>query len=307
MEVLKAIIPAAGLGTRFLPLTKAVAKEMIPLLQKPAIHYIVEEALASQVHDIIMVTSKGKDSLLDYFDRSPCLESILKERNQEHLLTGINRINRQTQFSYVRQSEALGLGHAVWLARKYIGAKEYCSVLLPDDIILDDQPTLQQLIRIARQEKASVIAVQEVPTDQVSQYGIIGIKKQITPNLFHVGSLLEKPAPKDAPSRLGIIGRYILSPKIFSAIEAISDTPEEIQLTTAIDYMLRMNERVFAYKIPGRRFDIGTPLGWTKAVISIALQEPTVAPQLRSFLRDLDTYEGLFETKTPDLKQKTAL
>ncbi|MFI5333142.1 MAG: UTP--glucose-1-phosphate uridylyltransferase [Candidatus Babeliales bacterium] len=291
MEITKTIIPAAGLGTRFLPITKAIPKEMLPILNKPAIHYIIEEALQSEVNQCIFITSKDKEAIADYFDTDAKLDDILQERHKENLLAGLNKIMRTAHFTYIRQSEPLGLGHAVSLARYCITPKEYFGVMLPDDIIIGQQPGLAQLIRIAHQEKASVIAVQEVPDECVSSYGVIAIKKQITPNLFQVSQLVEKPAKKDAPSNLAIIGRYVLSAKIFKALDEINaySTTNELQLTDGISHMMHQNEKVFAYKIQGTRYDVGNPVGWIKAVIGIGLQNPQYAPHIKDFLANLNT------------------
>lgn len=285
MDITKAIIPAAGLGTRFLPFTKSVPKEMLPLLNKPAIHYVIEEGLQSGITNFSMVTSRGKQAIADYFDYAPELDLFLKERNKTDLLASVDRIIKAAHFTYIRQPEPLGLGHAVWMARHTIG-KEYFGIFLPDDIMVNKKdPGLSQLIKIARQEKGSVIAVQEVPTECVSSYGVIAIKKQITPHLFQVSHMVEKPAPKDAPSNLAIIGRYVLSHKIFDSLQEISSyAVGELQLTDGISHMMKNNEKVFAYKIQGTRFDIGTPLGWIKANISLALQNPEYAPHISKFL-----------------------
>lgn len=220
MDIIKTVIPAAGLGTRFLPFTKAVPKEMLPLLNKPAIQYNVEEALNSDIKNILMIVSKNKQAIANHFDSDLELEMILKERGELDLLTTLKKINRDAFFSYIRQTEPLGLGHAIWLARHSI-SKEYFGVQLPDEIIISKTPALAQLIKIARQEKATVVGVQEVPLEMTSSYGIVAVKKQITPNLFQVSHLVEKPEQKDAPSNLALIGRYVLSHKIFPALESI--------------------------------------------------------------------------------------
>jgi UDP-glucose pyrophosphorylase len=268
--------------------TKSIPKEMLPLLNKPAIQYIVEEGLASEISQFYMVTSRDKQAIANHFDIAPDLETILKERNQDKLLSSVDKIIRAAHFSYIRQSEPLGLGHAVMMARHSIG-KEHFGIFLPDDIITSPTPALLQLIKIARQEKASVIAIQEVPNDCVSSYGIISVKKQITPNLFHVGSLVEKPQQKDAPSNLAIIGRYVLSHKIFTALDEVGTyATSELQLTDGINQMIKNGEKVFAYKVQGTRYDVGNPIGWVKAIIGLALQNPQYAPHIRSYLKDLD-------------------
>jgi len=292
MDVVKAIIPAAGFGTRFLPFTKAVPKEMLPLVNKPAIQYIVEEGLKSGIKNFFMITSKSKYAIENHFDSNQELELLLEEKNKNNLISGISKIIRRSNFTYIRQSEPLGLGHAILMAKHSIG-KEYISILLPDDIIISKQPGLAQLIEIARQEKASVIAVQEVPTECVSSYGVIAIKKQITPKLFQISNLVEKPKQKDAPSNLAIIGRYVLSNKIFDSLEDISTyAMGELQLTDAISHMAQNGEKVFAYKMQGTRYDIGNPLGWLKAAIGTALQDPNHAPHVRKFLAEIDTPES---------------
>ncbi|HEV2601241.1 MAG TPA: UTP--glucose-1-phosphate uridylyltransferase [Candidatus Babeliales bacterium] len=289
MDIIKAIIPAAGLGTRFLPLTKAIPKEMVPLLNKPAIQYSIEEGINSDISQFLIITDKNKQAIADYFDFSPELELILKERGKEKVMAGLEKLIRLAHFTYIRQSEPLGLGHAILQARHTIG-KEYFGVFLPDDIIVGSDPALAQLIRVARQEKGSVIAVQEVPDHCVSSYGIIDVKKQITPNLFQVANLVEKPNQKDAPSNLAIIGRYVLSHKVFNALDEIKVyAHDELQLTDGISQMMKNNEKVFAYKVNGMRYDVGNPLGWIKAVIGIALQHPQYGPHVQEFLADLNT------------------
>lgn len=292
MEINKVIIPAAGLGTRFLPITKSIPKEMLPVLNKPAIQYIVEEALASEISNFFIVTGRGKEAIADYFDSSILLNLLLQEKNKSQLINGLEKIIKSASFSYVRQSEQLGLGHAVLMAQNFIG-KEYFGIMLPDDIIATKNAALGQLIRVARQEKASVIAIQEVPLNAVSSYGVISIKKQITPNLFQVNSLVEKPDPKNAPSNLAIIGRYVLSNKIFNSLEEISSFSDgEIQLTDGIGHMIRTGEKVFAYKIQGIRYDIGTPIGWLKAIIGTASQDPEYAQHIDRFIAELSTMDS---------------
>lgn len=290
MEIVKVVIPAAGLGTRFLPFTKSVPKEMLPLLDKPSIHYSAEEALNSGISSISIITGKNKQAISDYFDPSVLVADMLKEKGDS--VAALAKLARLASFNYIRQPEPLGLGHAIWLARHMIH-KEYFAIALPDDIIISKQPALSQLIRVARQEKASVIAVQEVPAECVSSYGIVAIKKQITPQLFQLSHVVEKPHPKDAPSNLAIVGRYILSHKIFTSLEYLNTYAiGELQLTDAISHMMHNSERVFAYKIPGTRYDIGTPLGWVKAVIGSALQDAEYGPHIRKFLTQLQTSES---------------
>lgn len=291
MEISKVIIPAAGLGERFLPYSKTCPREMLPLLNKPAMQHVAEEALLSELANIIVITSKGKGSISDHFDIS-LIDAQLRDRDKLGLLASIEKLARLAQFTYIRQPEPLGLGHALWLARHCIN-KEYFAVALPDDIIVSKQPALSQLIRVARQEKASVVAVQEVPSECISSYGIVAIKKSITPNLFQLSNVVEKPHPKDAPSSLAIVGRYVLSSKIFQSLDEMSSYEQsELHLTDAIAHMMQHNERVFAYKVQGTRYDIGTPLGWVKAVIGSALQDPEYGPAIRKFLADINTTDS---------------
>jgi UTP--glucose-1-phosphate uridylyltransferase len=271
MLVTKAIIPAAGLGTRFLPATKAIPKEMLPILDKPSMQYVVEEGVKSGIKNFVVVTAKNKESIIDHF-------SSFKG----------NGHSRAAHFLSVRQDEPLGLGHAIWTARHAIG-KEYVAVMLPDDIIMSSDPGLGQLIKIATQEKCSVIAVQEVPRELVSRYGVIDVKKQFSPNLFQVRDLIEKPAPEKAPSSLAIVGRYVLSPHIFEALEqTTSGAVGEIQLTDAIQKLALSGEKVFAYKIKGERFDTGTPLGLLKASVVLSLRNPKYSQEMIQFLSDMD-------------------
>ncbi len=307
MDVTKVIIPAAGFGTRFLPWTKAIPKEMLPLLDKPAIQYIIEESLSSGITDFSIVSSKSKQTLENHFDANPNLELFLQERNKLNLIANVEKILRTANFTYVRQPEPLGLGHAIWTARNTIG-KEYFGVLLPDELFFSRDPGLAQLIRIARQERATVVAVQEVPMDQISSYGIVGIKKQITPKLFQVSQLVEKPKQKDAPSNLAMIGRYVLSHKVFDSLKEMSTyAVGELQLPDGISHMLKNGEKVFAYKIQGTRYDIGQPIGWIKAIIGVALQDPRYSSHVREYLKDLSSinsflYNNNNNTKHPPAK-----
>ena len=288
MLVTKAIIPAAGLGTRFLPATKAIPKEMIPLIDKPSIQYIVEEGVKSGIKSFVVVTGKGKESIVNHFGFNSELISKLDSSGKTDLLGGLPKLSKMAHFLSVRQDEPLGLGHAVWTARHAIG-KEYVAVMLPDDIITGSDPGLNQLIKIATQEKCSVVAVQEVPREHVSRYGVIDVKKQFSPNLFQIRDLIEKPAPENAPSALAIVGRYILSPHIFEALEQTSaGAIGEIQLTDAIQKLVLSGEKVFAYKIKGDRFDTGTPLGLLKASIVLALRNQKYSQKMLEFLSGID-------------------
>lgn len=286
--IAKAIIPAGGLGTRFLPATKTTPKEMLPLLEKPAIQYIVEEGVRSNIKTFIIITGKNKTVIEDHFDPYPELESYLHARKKSDLLDGVNKLINAANFIYLRQKEPLGLGHAIWSARHVIG-KEHIAVFLPDDIILGATPCMAQLMQIAVQEKCNVVAVQEVPIESVGSYGVIGVRKQFSPNLFQVKELVEKPKPMDAPSNLAIVGRYVLSPNIFQSLDEMKlGVGGEIQLTDAIQNLLLSGEKVFAYKIQGTRYDIGTPMGLLKANLDLALRHPKYAQETLAYLTELD-------------------
>ena len=205
MEVKKAIIPAAGLGSRFLPQTKAIPKEMLPLVDRPAIQYIIEEGIKSNLNNFVIVSGRTKKALEDHFDIAPELDFTLEQKNKKYLIASISKLIENAEFSYVRQKEPLGLGHAVWTARHAVG-REHVAILLPDEIITGPTPAISHLIKIATQEKCNVIAVREVPIEDTKHYGVVAIKKQFSPNLFQVKSLVEKPEPNDAPSNLAIIG-----------------------------------------------------------------------------------------------------
>ena len=294
--ITKAIIPAGGLGTRFLPATKATPKEMLPVLEKPAIQYIVEEGVRSNIKTFIVVTGKNKNSIEEHFDPYPELDHYLAARKKADLVDGINKVIHAANFIYLRQKEPLGLGHAVWSAKHIIG-KEQVAIFLPDDIITGPNPCMAQLMQIAVQEKCNVVAVQEVPMDTVSNYGVIGVRKQFSPNLFQVKELVEKPRPGDAPSNLAIVGRYVLSPNIFNALDEMNiGANGEVQLTDAIQNLLLSGEKVFAYKIQGTRYDVGTPMGLLKANIDMALRNPKYADAILEYLttvdRDLLVMEG---------------
>lgn len=270
MAVTKVVIPAAGLGTRFLPQTKVIPKEMVPLGNKPAIQYIIEEALEAGIHDFSIIANKDKQALFDHFAPYPDLEKRLAEKGKLHLLDSVKRIHENSTIRAIEQLEPLGLGHAVLQAQQVIGDEAF-GVILPDDIMLSAVPAIGQLIAIADTYNASVIAVCEVPQEKLSSYGVIAIKEQLAPSLFQLSDLVEKPLPENAPSHFGIIGRYVLSPKIFAALQ--KTTPGaggEIQLTDAIKYMMHhYDEKVLALKVSGTRYDVGNPKDWLAALNAI--------------------------------------
>ncbi len=270
MKITKAVIPAAGHGTRFLPFTKAVPKELLPLLNKPAIHYIAQEMVDAQLTDCTMIIAPHKQAIAAYFDTCPELEQFLKEKNKLNLIADVQKLSQALTFTYIHQEEAKGLGHAVSLARNTIG-NNYFGILLPDDIMISATAGIAQLAAVAPQHNASVIAVQEMPQESLSAYGVVAIKKQLSAGLFEVGHLIEKPEPENAPSNLAVIGRYILSSKLFKALDEVTPAANgEIQLTDGITRMLNAGEKVLAYAIQGTRYDVGTPAGWLQANVELA-------------------------------------
>lgn len=285
MKLRKAVITAAGWGIRFLPITKAQPKEMLPLVDRPLIQYSVEEAINSGIEQIIMVTALGKRAIEDYFDRSFELEYILECKGSTRLLQTMRELTGLVNICYIRQKEQLGLGHAILTARDVVGEEPF-AVLLPDDIIHSEVPALKQMITVYERYNASVVAVERVSREDTSKYGIIE-PRRIAERLDEVLSLVEKPEPERAPSDLGIVGRYILTPEVFPALEA---TPpgknREIQLTDALQLLLKQ-QPIYAYEFEGVRYDTGNPLGWLKANLAFALQRPDIGPELREYLRHL--------------------
>ncbi|KYD19068.1 UTP--glucose-1-phosphate uridylyltransferase GalU [Saccharococcus caldoxylosilyticus] len=283
-KVRKAIIPAAGLGTRFLPATKAMPKEMLPIVDKPTIQYIVEEAIASGIEDIIIVTGKGKRAIEDHFDNAFELEQLLKQKGKFDLLEKVKEPSK-VDIHYIRQKEPKGLGHAVWCARNFIGDEPF-AVLLGDDIVQAETPCLKQLIDQYEQTFSSVIGVQRVPDEETHRYGIIDPLEQHG-RRYQVRQFVEKPAPGTAPSNLAIMGRYILTPEIFLFLEKQeAGAGGEIQLTDAIQ---KLNEiqRVFAYEFEGKRYDVGEKIGFIKTTIEFALQHEELREDLIQFMEEI--------------------
>jgi UTP--glucose-1-phosphate uridylyltransferase len=290
MRVRKAVFPAAGWGTRFLPATKAQPKEMLPLVDKPIIQYAVEEAVAAGIEQVIIVTSSQKRAIEDHFDLSFELEHLLEEKGDIEMLRQVRRISDLAQVAYVRQKEQLGLGHAVLMAKDLIGHEPF-AVILPDDVIVADRPCIGQLIHAYHQTHASVVAVMEVPHEDTGRYGIIDADRSEDPldhgRLHRVTRLIEKPDPSEAPSNLGVIGRYVLTPKIFDKLEQTQrGAGGEIQLTDAIGALMEEQE-VYGYEFEGIRYDAGTTMGWLKASVELALQRPDLAEEFRAYLHDL--------------------
>ncbi|RNA67583.1 UTP--glucose-1-phosphate uridylyltransferase GalU [Alteribacter keqinensis] len=296
MQVKKAIIPAAGLGTRFLPATKAQPKEMLPIVDKPTIQYIIEEAIASGIEDIIVVTGRGKRAIEDHFDKSFELEETLEKKDKQVLLKQMQEISSMTNIHYIRQKEPMGLGHAIWCARKFIGNEPF-AVLLGDDIVQSETPCLEQLIDVYDRYHSSVVGVQEVPDKDVSKYGIVAPKGQeIESNVIHAETLVEKPAIEDAPSNYAIMGRYVLRPEIFEILENLpTGSGGEIQLTDAIN-VLNQKQAVLAYNFEGIRYDVGDKFGFIKATVDFALQREDLSTEVAEYLKEV------YETKLSAVK-----
>jgi len=285
MKVKKAIIPAAGLGTRFLPATKAMPKEMLPIVDKPTIQYIIEEAIESGIEDIIIVTGKGKRAIEDHFDHSFELEQNLFDKGKFDLLTEVQKSSQMVDIHYIRQKEPKGLGHAIWCARKFIGNEPF-AVLLGDDIVQAEKPCLKQMIEKYDEHQASIIGVKTVPNEEVSRYGIVD-GALISNDLYKISNLVEKPNIEDAPSNLAIMGRYILNPRIFEILN--NQEPGaggEIQLTDAIKG-LNQYEDVYAYDFEGVRYDVGEKIGFIKTMTEFALQRDELKDELLKYLSDL--------------------
>lgn len=284
-KVRKAVIPAAGLGTRFLPATKAIAKEMLPIIDKPTIQFIVEEAIASGIEDIIIVTGKAKRPIEDHFDANLELEQNLSSKGKDELLalveetTGIN-------IHFIRQKRPLGLGHAVLQAKAFVGDEPFV-VMLGDDIMEDEIPLTKQLINAYDQTKASALAVMEIPHEDTDKYGVVAPNEEVSEGLYDVNHFVEKPKPADAPSNLAIIGRYLLKPEIFSILEEQEPgLGGEIQLTDAID-TLNKTQRVFAHEFKGKRYDVGNKLGMLEANIEYGLTHPEIKEEFVLYLKEL--------------------
>jgi UTP--glucose-1-phosphate uridylyltransferase len=290
MRVRKAVFPAAGLGTRFLPATKAQPKEMLPLVDKPIIQYGVEEALASGCDQIIIITGRGKTAIEDHFDVSYELEKMLEERGKTELLSIVRQISDMIHVAYVRQKEAMGLGHAVLMARELVGNEPF-AVLLADDVIDAEKPCLRQMMDVFEESQCSIIATQEVNGPAISSYGVLDAQKiegRFDGRAFDVRSLVEKPKQEEAPSNLAIIGRYILTPTIFETLER---TPlgagGELQLTDGLRGLLSAGEKIFGYTFEGKRHDAGDKLGFLKATVEFALKRPDLGPDFAEYLRTL--------------------
>src|SRR3954462_11654688 len=284
-KITKAVFPVAGLGTRFLPATKASPKEMLPIVDRPLIQYAAEEAVAAGVTDLIFITGRGKRAIEDHFDKAYELEAELQAHGKNKLLKDVRGLLPEgVTCTYIRQAEALGLGHAVLCARRLVGDEPF-AVILADDLIDAQVPVMKQMVQVHGKNGGSVIAVQDVPREDTASYSIVS-SEAMSPGLSRVTGMVEKPKPEEAPSRLGVVGRYILSPRIFHFLEnQRAGAGREIQLTDAIARMLR-EEPVFAYEFQGRRYDCGSKLGYLQATVNYALKHPEVADGFRVYLHD---------------------
>ncbi|REE57425.1 UTP--glucose-1-phosphate uridylyltransferase [Paenibacillus taihuensis] len=285
-KIRKAVIPAAGLGTRFLPATKAQPKEMLPIVDKPAIQYIVEEAVQSGIESIIIVTGRNKKSIEDHFDKSIELEQLLESKGNQKLLEEVQAISGMASIHFIRQKEPLGLGHAILCAKQFIGDEPF-AVLLGDDIMVSEPPALSQLIDVHYRTGQQVIGVKPVPESDVSKYGIIATSGEPLGGLHQVNGLVEKPAVADAPSNIAIMGRYVLKPEIFDVLENIDRGANgEYQLTDALHAMC-LKEGLAALELPGLRYDIGDKVGYMKAIIEMGLSREDLRPMLLPYLQEL--------------------
>ncbi len=294
MKVRKAVIPAAGLGTRFLPATKAQPKEMLPIVDKPTIQYIIEEAAAAGIEDIIVVTGRSKRSIEDHFDRSIELEMELEKSGKSEMLDMVKSISEIANIHFIRQKQPLGLGHAVLTASHFIGNEPF-AVLLGDDVVVAKKPALQQMVEVFQEYKTSILGVQKVPDEVVHKYGIVDCRP-VDDGVFKVKNLVEKPKREDAPGNIAVLGRYILTPAIFSYLETQEKgAGGEIQLTDSLK-RLAENEAMYAYVFKGHRYDVGSKIGFLQANIEFALRNPEVSGELKDYLDMLhDNMDGMLD------------
>ena len=289
-KVRKAVIPAAGLGTRFLPATKATPKEMLPIVDKPTIQYIVEEALASGIEEILIITGRSKRAIEDHFDRSIELELNLENSGKTKELEMVKEISG-IRIHYIRQKEPRGLGHAILCAKQFVGDEPF-AVLLGDDVVDAQVPALKQLINVYDKTGASVLGVQEIPLEKVSSYGIVASQPTAEERTFIVNDMVEKPAVEEAPSRLAVLGRYVITPEVFAILE---QTPpgrgNEIQLTDALK-VLAKEQAMYAYNFEGRRYDVGDKQGFLEATVEMALKRPDLRDKFMAYLKDIVAKEG---------------
>ena len=286
-KVTKAIFPVAGLGTRFLPATKSIPKEIMTLVDRPLIQYAIDEARAAGIKEFIFVTSRGKGALEDYFDHAPVLEAELRRKGKDELLDLLKSTNMESgAIACIRQHKAMGLGHAVWCARRLI-AQEPFAVILPDDVIAAEKPCLQQMVEAYEETGGCMVAAMEVPADKASSYGVLDVREDMG-SMVSVNGMVEKPEPGTAPSNLAVIGRYILTPKVLQNVGKLKQgAGGEIQLTDAIAQEIRENRDVFGYRFRGERFDCGSKSGYLQATIAFALARPELREELDSYIAEL--------------------
>lgn len=284
-KVKKAVIPAAGLGTRFLPATKSQPKEMLPVIDKPTIQYVIEEAVRAGITDILIITGRGKRAIEDHFDRNFELEFYLEQGKKDDLLEQVQSVSEMADIHYIRQRDPLGLGHAISVARQHVGSEPF-AVLLGDDIMVDDARLLRSMLGVYDRYGRSVIAVMEVPREDISSYGCIS-PDDVEENLVRVGAIVEKPKPEDAPSNLAVIGRYVFTPEIFEALDRITPgAGGELQLTDAIGLLLE-SQTVFGLTFETGRYDIGKKIDFLRATVELALDRPDLGSEFKAFLADL--------------------
>lgn len=286
-RVTKAVFPVAGMGTRFLPATKSVPKEIMTLVDRPLIQYAIDEARAAGIKEFIFVTSRGKSALEDYFDHSPELETSLKKKGKTELLETLQATNMDSgAIAYIRQHKALGLGHAVWCARRLI-ANEPFAVILPDDVIAAEKPCLQQMVEAHAETGGCMVAAMEVPPEKASAYGVLDVKEDMG-SIVSVNGMVEKPKPEDAPSNLAVIGRYILTPKVLQNLNRMrSGAGGEIQLTDAIADELTAGRNVFGFRFRGQRFDCGSKAGFLQATVAFGLARPELGEEFSEYLEQM--------------------
>jgi len=283
LKIRKAVIPAAGLGTRFLPATKAQPKEMLPIVDKPTLQYIIEEAVASGIEEILIITGRNKKSIEDHFDKSVELELELKSKGKEDLLEEVRKIDNLANIMYIRQKEPKGLGHAVLCAKSFIGDEPF-AVLLGDDIVYSDKPCLKQMIEVFDEVGTSVLGVQKVAHENVNKYGIVD-GGMVSDRIYEVKGLVEKPDPVDAPSNVAVLGRYIITPEIFSILEnTVPGKGGEIQLTDALKELAK-KQKMYAYNFIGKRYDVGDKLGFLEATVEFALRREDLGNQFYEYLK----------------------
>ena len=284
-KVRKAVIPAAGLGTRFLPATKSQPKEMVPVIDKPTIQYVVEEAVGAGITDILVITGRGKRAIEDHFDRNFELEFYLEQGKKDEELETVQAISEMADIHYIRQRDPLGLGHAVSVARQHVGSEPF-AVLLGDDIMVDNSKLLRSMLDVYERYGRSVVAVLEVPREDIRNYGCVS-PETMEENLVRIRSIVEKPKPEDAPSNLAVIGRYVFTPEIFDALDRITPgAGGELQLTDAISLLLQ-TQTVFGYSFETGRYDIGKKIDFLRATVELALDRPDLGDEFKAFLADL--------------------